>query len=893
MSSQPAAPVVSATDALWIGMEPQLAGYDYATGAGCGANVVEAWAWADGVGVVASLIDDGFDVADPSLARQFDGALSRSFGGAGAGVVVGSGVTAITEAAGASHGTTTAGDLGGALGADGPVGVAPGATLVGIRESFGAGTDLAALAQGLTYAAGVSDVVNASWSVAAGQADFAGSPVLAGWSAAVAGAVANGRGGLGTPIVFAGGNDRASGDDLGLHAIADDPRVIAVAGLDAGGAVSAFSTRGAGLLVAAAATDVTTTAPGGGAVQVSGTSYAAPEVSGIVAMMLEANPGLGWRDVQEILADSAYMPQADAPGAVRNAGADWNGGGRHFSDDVGFGAVDAQTAVQIARAWTTASTTADMATASATGTGGAIGAGVTDLAATVSGVTVSGATIPGATGAGALRVQHVQVTLGAASLPVADARIVLVSPGGTRSVLLDRAGFAAGADETGGRTVAGLTLEANAFWGEAAQGAWHLEVQDAAGHDAGTLGGWSLSIDGDVGAAPLVYTPEFAQLALADASRRVVGAAGATALIVAGDMAGATALDLDGGDGTLDGVAVHVLGRLTSASFTGVQAPVLVAAAQAGACTITGGEGPCTITGGNGADVLTTGRGASVVTTGTGGSLVDLQPHRVGADTVSLHGQDTVMAGAGTVHLDVAGPGALVYAQSATLDVADRSAGSTIVGGAGAATVYGGAGNTVFFTGQGSSFVGGSGTATVIGHGGDTIWAAAGGGQYYAGAASTVSTRSGFSLVMAGAGTLATLGGDGADLVVLGAGGDTVDASAGSGAHTIFAGSGDDTILGGTGADIVFAGTGNATLAGGAGAANLFVFVDGAAGKHSAISDFRVGEDHLMLQGYGGAAAADAVSHAIVTGDATILSLADGTQVSLLHVAAASSQVFL
>ncbi len=884
MSSQPAAPVVSATDALWIGMESQLAGHDYATGAGCGANVVEAWAWADGAGVTASLIDDGFDVADPSLAGQFEGALSRSFAGA----VVGSGVTAITEAAGASHGTTTAGDLGGALGADGPVGVAPGATLVGIRESFGAGTDLAALARGLSYAAGVSDVVNASWSVAAGAADVAGSPVLAGWSAAVAGAVANGRGGLGTAIVFAGGNDRAIGDDLGLHAIADDPRVIAVAGLDAGGAVSAFSTRGAGLLVAAAATDVTTTAPGGGAVQVSGTSYAAPEVSGIVAMMLEANPGLGWRDVQEILADSASMPQAAAAGAVRNAGADWNGGGRHFSDDVGFGAVDAQTAVQIARAWTTTSTTADMATASATGMGSAIGAGVTE-----SGATVSGATVAGAQVAGALRVQHVQVTLGAASLPVADARIVLVSPDGTRSVLLDRAGFAAGADQTGGRTVAGLTLDSNAFLGEAAQGAWHLEVQDAAGHDAGTLGGWSLHVDGDVGAAPLVYTPEFAQLALADASRRVVGAAGATALIAAGDMTGATALDLDGGDGTLDGVAVHVLGGLTSASFTGVQAPVSVTAAQAGACTITGGEGPCTIRGGNGGDVLTTGRGTSVVTTGTGGSLVDLQPHRVGADTVSLHGQDTVMAGGGTVHLDVAGPGALVYAQSATLDVTDRSAGSTVVGGAGAATVYGGAGNTVFFTGQGSSFVGGSGTATVIGHGGDTIWAAAGGGQYYAGAASTVSTRSGFSLVMAGAGTLATLGGDGADLVVLGAGSDTVDGSAGSGAHTVFAGSGDDTILGGGGADIVFAGTGNATLAGGAGAANLFVFVDGAAGGHSAISDFRVGEDHLMLQGYGDGGAADAVSHAIVTGDATILSLADGTQVSLLHVAAASSQMFL
>ncbi len=862
----------TAADASWIAMETQLASHDDATGAGGGANVAEAWAWADGAGITVSLIDDGFDVADPALSGQLDVALSRSFADGG----VAGGVTAITEAAGASHGTTTAGDLGGAFGAEGPVGVAPGATLVGIRESFGAATDLAALAQGLAYAAGVSDVVNASWSVAAGAADVAGSPVLAGWSAAVAGAVANGRAGLGATIVFAGGNDRADGDDLGLHAIAGDPRVIAVAGIDANGVVSAFSTRGAGLLVAADATDVLTTTPGGGAASVSGTSYAAPEVSGIVAMMLQANPGLGWRDVQEILADSAYMPKAASAGAVTNGATDWNGGGRHFSDDVGFGAVDAETAVQIARAWTVRSTTANQAVAGASGAGGAIGGGVTDLTATVS---------------GELRVQHAEVTLATASLPVADARLVLVSPDGTRSLLLDRAGFAGGADQTGGRTISGLTVDSNAFRGEVSQGTWRLEVQDAAGHDAGTLSGWSLRLDGDVGTSPLVYTPEFAQLALADASRRVVG--GGTTLIVAGDMTGATALDLDGGDGTLDGVAVHVLGGLTSASFAGVAAPVSVTAAQAGACSITGGEGPCTITGGNGADVLTAGRGATVIATGTGASLVDLQPHAAGADAVSLHGHDTVMAGAGVVHVGVAGPGALVYAQSATLDVADMSAGSTVVGGAGASTVYGGAGDTVFFTGQGSSFVGGSGAATVIGHGADTIWASAGGGAYYAGADSIVTTGSGFSLVMAGAGTLATLGGDGSDLVVAGAGRDTLDAGAGSGAHTFFAGSGDDTILGGTGADIVYAGRGNATLSGGAGEANLFVFVDGGAGGRSVITDFRPGQDHLMLQGYGNAAAADAVSHATTTANATIIPLSDGTQLSLLHVAAASTQLFL
>src|SRR5256886_3540324 len=36
-----------------------------------------------------------------------------------------------------------------------------------------------------------------------------------------------------------------------------------------------------------------------------GTSAAAPMVTGVVALMYEANSGLGWRDVQSILANSA------------------------------------------------------------------------------------------------------------------------------------------------------------------------------------------------------------------------------------------------------------------------------------------------------------------------------------------------------------------------------------------------------------------------------------------------------------------------------------------------------------------------------------------------------------------------------------------------------------
>merc|ERR1712196_542787 len=62
--------------------------------------------------------------------------------------------------------------------------------------------------------------------------------------------------------------------------------------------------------------------------------------------MLQANPQLRWRDVQDILIRTAVQ--------VDQASSTWvhNGAGLHHSDWYGFGKVDAYAAVQMARAWT-------------------------------------------------------------------------------------------------------------------------------------------------------------------------------------------------------------------------------------------------------------------------------------------------------------------------------------------------------------------------------------------------------------------------------------------------------------------------------------------------------------------------------------------------------------
>ena len=51
----------------------------------------------------------------------------------------------------------------------------------------------------------------------------------------------------------------------------------------------------------------------------SGTSFATPVAAGVVALMLESNPSLGWRDVQEILARTAQKTDPQHEDWTKNA----------------------------------------------------------------------------------------------------------------------------------------------------------------------------------------------------------------------------------------------------------------------------------------------------------------------------------------------------------------------------------------------------------------------------------------------------------------------------------------------------------------------------------------------------------------------------------------------
>ena len=233
----------------------------------------------------------------------------------------------------------------------------------------------------------------------------------------------------------------------------------------------------------------------------NGTSSAAPVVSGVVALMLEANPDLSWRDVKHILARSARQVDSDAaaldvPAVVcansscssyessssisftaRDA---WitNAAGYKYHTWYGFGAVNAGAAVAMAQSYS--SPLDDWQKSS------------------YSHQSVS-ASIPDATGAAAsatlnvadsLTIESVQLELGITHTAIGQLAVVLYSPEGTRSVVLTPY------NQFGEDDDFSSTLLSNAFYGENSQGDWLLEIYDLSENESGTLDTATISIYG-------------------------------------------------------------------------------------------------------------------------------------------------------------------------------------------------------------------------------------------------------------------------------------------------------------------------------------------------------------------------------------------------------------
>lgn len=319
--------------------------------AGADISAEEAWDMTRGAGIRLAVIDNGFDAAHADLA----GAVAATAGffqmdGMG-NTVFTQGVVgfpdpdaAIPNSAGPGirgHGTFCAGmALARANNGQGGCGVANQADFVAVACLGDQTGTQATLARAVAYAADPSqEVVGANPADGADVISCSLGPNGADWEMtqvlqnAIDFAVANGRGGLGTPIFWAvtNGNFQIQFDEVCAYA-----NTIAV-GRSTRNDLEDNCGFGPELDFLATGVDVFSTASGGWGGPVygtgTGTSYAAPTAAGVAALVLGVNQNLTWQQVRQIIRDTCDK----VGGNVYDA----NG----HNDDYGFGRVNAARAV--------------------------------------------------------------------------------------------------------------------------------------------------------------------------------------------------------------------------------------------------------------------------------------------------------------------------------------------------------------------------------------------------------------------------------------------------------------------------------------------------------------------------------------------------------------------
>jgi len=576
-------------------------------------DVVKAWDDYTGKGVKVVVMDDGFDHANPDLAPNYDTSLDHDYGNNDS--------DAAPYNTSDSHGTAVMGIIGAAENGTGVVGVAHGASLIGFRMEYASSVPawrddfIAALADA---AADGGSVVNMSFGDSVSY-DAYGASDAAQMQAALGTAVANGRDGLGLILVKAAGNERQDPDGIneGLpidanHSTMDsDTRQIIVAATDADGFVAPYSSPGAPVLIAAfgspyAGTITTTDRVGAAGYNTdpsdpgvfsgfAGTSAATPMVSGVVALMLQANPDLGWRDVQTILAytarhvgsavDGATLAQSELNPWNWNAAVNWNGGGLHYSQDYGYGLVDALAAVRLAESWQLQSTSANEDSTSLA---------LVDTATAIPDNNTTGTAFTGEV-TKSLDVERVTVDVTLTAGDAQDIAIYITSPDGIEERLLAYQNKRAyGASYSGT-----LHLNCQAFRGEDSQGTWTVRVADNQAGGAISVSAITVTAYGQTASDDntYVYTDEFSDfVGTGGHSANLKDSNGGSDTIDAAAITSAMTVDFSTGTGMIDGVAMKI---------KGVE-------------NVFGGDGQDHLTGNGSANELDGGRGRDILVGGKG-----------------------------------------------------------------------------------------------------------------------------------------------------------------------------------------------------------------------------------------------------------------------------------
>ena len=442
------------------------------------ANVTSVWNSYTGAGIIISVVDDGLDKDHPDISPNYSPTHSYDWC---------NGDSDPTPTSNNGHGTA-AGGVAAAAGNNTihVSGAAYDATLAG-STLIACGTGDSTDADALSFLNNEIDIYTNSWGPSDnGQTLSAPGPLTL---AAFEDDAYNGRNGLGNIITWAAGNGLTSDDNANYDGWANSRFTIAVSAITHYGEQSYYAEPGANILVTAHSNGdgegITTTDihddpdissddagydNGNVTNSFGGTSSATPLAAGVIALILDANENLTWRDLQHVLVNSARMNDPnDSSWEINNAGHD-------VSHKYGFGAVDAGAAVALAENWTNVDTEVNQ----------------------TFGPFTPSFSIP--TSSNSWSEFNVQVTedISIESIDIivdidhssrGDLDIVLESPNGTQSWLAEE-------HNDGGNDYSNWLFNTVHHWDESSLGTWILKIRDTTAGSSGTLNSWQMITHG-------------------------------------------------------------------------------------------------------------------------------------------------------------------------------------------------------------------------------------------------------------------------------------------------------------------------------------------------------------------------------------------------------------
>ncbi|HNN82120.1 MAG TPA: S8 family serine peptidase [Leptospiraceae bacterium] len=519
--------------------DPYLSSQWYYSNSGEDLNPSSVWNSNRGERVRVAVVDDGLDIYHEDLTSNVVPGGSYNFGVGYYGFS-----TSLSDpfSVVATHGTA----VGGVIGARdknglGIAGIAPRSCLVGYNvlvNSTDANTYTA-----MTYNASDVSVSNNSWGATDGNGKTAANSSL--WASGVDLGVTTGRNGKGTVYFWAAGNGANTNNATAASGVSAYPAgsletdnsnydgqanyygVAAVCALTDDGKRVNYSEKGANLWVCGYAqkTNYSTTQDGIWTTDITGydgynplpsdylasgysqskqlsnynyskifngTSGATPMATATAALLVNANPNLGWRDVKLILAESARKNDPTDSDWLTNAGSKISSSGTPYNINhkYGFGVIDINRAVTLAKTWTNVGTMLQYATS--TITANASFSNNTTLAAGASSsvnITSSNTSIT--------KIEFIEITVTTASADASDLEIALTSPQGTSSTLAEAHICSVGSNTYPSSTsqvgacgnYSGWVFGTSRHLGETPIGTWTLRVADRRS-GTGSSSGW-------------------------------------------------------------------------------------------------------------------------------------------------------------------------------------------------------------------------------------------------------------------------------------------------------------------------------------------------------------------------------------------------------------------